>query len=181
MAGRRRRGRFSGRRPKQNVEWANASIVTPITLTTTTSFSELVPDAMSGLTLAPDFLIKRIVGSFMFRPQAASTGSTQVGMLIFRSLHNASGTRLTIPSPLSTDVDSGSEDILWQKQFQPDFGGPLDATGLDLAVNIEIDLKSRGSLRKLDKRHGIFLAVVANVTARVEFTFRLRILSALKA
>jgi len=163
-----------------NVEWANASITTPVALTTSVNHTELVPDAMSGLILAPDFLVVRIVGSLMFRPQAASTGSSQVGMAIYRSLHDVVGTRLNTLDPLETDVDAGSQDILWQKQLQPNFGGPLDATGLDLAVNIELDLKTKGVLRKLDKQHGIQLAVRANVTARLEFTFKLRILSAIK-
>ncbi len=161
------------------VEWANNSIITPVLLTTATQFVELVPDAMVGLVLAPDFLIKRIVGSFMLRPQAGSSGSSQVGLMIFRTVHDVGGNRQNALDPLSTDIDSGSLDILWQKQFQPDFGGPLDATALDLAVNIEIDLKSRSSLRRLDKRHGIQLAHQANVASRLEMTFRLRILSSL--
>ncbi len=181
MAARRRRGGRSSGRKKQNVEWANASIVAPVLMTTATVFAELVPDAMSGLTLAPDFLIKRIVGSFMIRPQSGSSGSSQIGLAIFRSVHDQNGSRQTSLDPLSTDVDSGSLDILWQKQFQPDFGGPLDATALDLAVNIEIDLKTRGSLRKLNKQHGLTLAHQANVASRLEITFRLRILSALSA
>ncbi len=114
-------------------------------------------------------------------PQSAATATSTVGFTIFRSLHNEAGTRLTAPNPLSTDVDSGSEDILMQKQFQPEFGGKLDATGLDFAFNLEIDLKAKGSLRKLDKRHGIFLAHGAETSGRLQFTFKLRILSGLKA
>ncbi len=148
-------------------------------MTPARQFIELVPDAMVGLVLAPDFLVKRIVGLFTLTPQSAATATSTVGLMIFRSLHNEVGARLTTPDPLSTDVDSGSEDILWQKQFQPDYGAALDAMGLDLAMNLEIDLKARGSLRRLDKRHGIFLVHSAETTARVQFTFKLRILSAL--
>ncbi len=178
MAGRkRRRGGF--RRKKQNVEWANNAAITPLAMTAARQFVELVPDAMVGLVLAPDFLIKRIVGTFTISPQSAATATATVGLMIFRSLHNEVGARLTTPDPLSTDVDSGSEDILWQKQFQPEYGAGLDATGLDLAFNLEIDLKTRGSLRKLDKRHGIFLVHSAESDSRVQLTFKLRILSAL--
>ncbi len=179
VARRRRRGGF--RKKKQNVEWANNSVVTPIALVASSAFVELVPDAMAGLVLAPDFLVKRLVGSFTITPQSAATATSTMGLAIFRSLHNASGTRLTDINPLSTDVDVGSEDILWQKQFQPEFGAALDATALDLAFDLQIDIKSRGSLRKLDKRHGIFLVHRAETAARLQFTFKLRILSGISA
>ncbi len=177
----RRRSRGGFRRKKQNVEWANNSAVTPVPVVAGNSFIELVPDAMSGLVLAPDFLIKRIVGSFTFTPQSSATATTTVGMAIIRSTHQASGAVETAHDPLSTDVDSGSSDILWQEQFQPEYGGGLDATALDLAWVLKIDLRAKGSLRKLDKRHGIQLIHRAETTARVEFTFRLRILSGLSA
>ncbi len=136
---------------------------------------------MSGLVLAPDFLVKRIVGSFTFTPQSAATATSTVGLMIFRSTHDPSGALLESPDPLATDVDSGSQDILWQKQFQPTYGAKLDATALDLAMEVLIDLKSKSSLRKLDKRHGIQLVHRAETTARVQFAFRLRILSGLSA
>ncbi len=179
MAGRRRRRhhRLPGR--KQNVEWSNVSAVTPVVITAADQFIELIPDAMAGLILAPDFLVKRIVGSFTFTPQSAATATTTIGMAIIRSTHSATGAVETAHNPLNTDVDVGSQDILWQKQFQPQYGGPLDATGLDLAFELLIDLKAKGSLRKLDKRHGIQLVHRAETTARVEFTFKLRILGAL--
>ncbi len=178
MAVRRRRGRSSFRRKKQNVEWANSSVVTPLLFTAADQFHELVPDGMTGTVTAADFLLKRIVGSFTITPQASATATSTVGLAIFRSLHSSAGARVTNLNPLNTDADSGSQDILWQKQFQPQYGGPLDATALDLAFEVAIDLRARGSLRKLDKRHGIQLAFRAETTARVEFTFRLRILSA---
>ncbi len=184
MAGRRRtRGRSFGRGQgkSRNVEWANNSIVTPALFTAASQFIELVPDAMAGLILAPDFLIKRIVGAFSLSPQSAATATSTVGFAIFRSLHAPDGTRITAPNPIDTDVDSGSQDILWQWQGQPEYGGPLDATGLDFAFNLKIDLKAKASLRKLDKRHGIHLVFRAETTARVQFTHRLRILSGLSA
>ncbi len=181
MAARRRRGRSSFRRKKQNVEWANNSAVTPVAITNANQFIELVPDAMAGLTLAPDFLVKRIVGTLTFTPQSAATATSTVGLAIFRSAHDATGARETDISPLDTDVDVGSTDILWQKQFQPVYGAKLDATGLDLAFELNIDLRAKGSLRKLDKRHGIQLVHRAETTARVQFTFKLRILSGLSA
>ncbi len=181
MSRARRRGRSSFRRKKQNVEWANNSVVTPVAVTAASQFVELVPDAMAGLVLAPDFLVKRIVGLLTVTPQSAATATSTLGLAIFRSLHNEAGTRLTDVNPLSTDIDAGSQDILWQKQLQPDFGAALDATALDLAFNMELDLKAKGSLRKLDKRHGIFLVHRAETTARLQFTFKLRILSGLSA
>ncbi len=180
MAARRRRRSGGGpRRKKQNVEWANASVVTPVPLTVATQYVELVPDAMAGLTLAPDFLLKRIVGSIMVTPQSAATATSTMGLQIFRSVHGVTGVRETVIAPLSTDVDAGSQDILWQRQLQPQFGGALDATGLDLSFEITLDLHARSSLRRLDKRHGIFLAHSAETAARLEITFRLRILGAL--
>lgn len=179
MAARRRRGRFSARRKKQNVEWANNSTVTPQLFTVANQFTELIPDAMSGLILAPDFLVKRIVGTFTLTPQSAATATSTVGLAIFRSEHRPDGVRTTIVNPLDVDVDSGSSDILWQWQGQPQYGVGLDVTGLDLSFQISIDLRSKSSLRKLDKRHGIDLVHRAETTARVEFTHRLRILGAL--
>ncbi len=140
---------------------------------------ELVPDAMAGLTLAPDFLLKRIVGSFLFAPQSGATATTTVGLAIIRSVHGADGGIETIHDPLSTDVDAGSQDILWQDQFQPEYGGKLDATGLDFAFNVKIDLRAKASLRKLDKRHGIQLVHRAETAGRVQLSMRLRILGAL--
>jgi len=177
----RRRGRSSRgiRRKKQNVEWSNASVTTPILLTTSSLYTELVPDAMAGLTLAPDFLVKRVVGTFTIEPQGAATASTMIGLAIFRSVHDATGVRETNISPLDTDVDVGSADILWQKQLVPEYGAPFDATALDLSMNLDIDLKTRGSLRKLDKRNGLFLVLSALVTARVQVRFKLRLLGAL--
>ncbi len=179
MAARRRRGRSSFRKKKQNVEWSNNSVVTPVAITAASQFIELVPDGMSGAVIAADFTLKRIVGSFSISPQSAATATSTMGLAIFRSLHNEGGTRLTDVSPLSTDADAGSQDILWQKQFQPEFGGPLDATGLDFAFDLQIDIKARGSLRKLDKRNGIFLVHRAETTARLQFTFKFRILTGL--
>ncbi len=166
---------------RQNVEWANNSAVTPIAMTNANQFIELVPDAMAGLVLAPDFLVKRIVGTMTFTPQSAATAISTVGLAIFRSVHDATGARETDISPLDTDVDVGSTDILWQKQFQPVYGGSLDAIGLDLSFELLLDLKTRGSFRKLDKRHGIQLVHRAEMTARVQFTFKLRILAGLRA
>ncbi len=179
MAARRRRRGVSRSRKKQNVEWANNSAVTPVVITAADQFIELVPDAMAGLVLAPDFLVKRIVGTLTFTPQSAATATTTIGMAIIRSTHSATGAVETAFNPLNTDVDVGSQDILWQEQFQPEYGGPLDATGLDLSFVMRIDLKGRPTLRKLDKRHGVQLIHRAETTARVEFTFKLRILGAL--
>ncbi len=155
------------------------SISAPVAMTAATQTIELVPDAMSGLTLAPDFLVKRIVGSFTIGPQAASTASSVVGLAIVRSTHSVAGAVETIVDPLGTDVDMGSKDILWQKQWQPNFGAPLDATALDLAMTIDIDLKSRTSLRRLDKRHGIQLVHRVDTDARLQLSFKLRVLGAL--
>ncbi len=183
MAARRRRrgGRSSGRRPKQNVEWANNSTVTPQLFTAVNQFTELVPDAMAGLILAPDFLIKRIVGFFSVTPQSAATATSTIGFTIFRSQHDPTGALENGLNPLNVDVDAGSSDILWQWQGQPKYGAALDATGLDLVFELGIDLRAKASLRKLDKRHGIQLAFRAETTARVQFTHRLRILSGLSA
>ncbi len=181
MAARRRRGRSSFRRKKQNVEWANNSTITPALFTAANQFVELVPDAMSGLTLAPDFLIKRIVGTLTITPQPSATATSTIGLAIFRSTHDAGGVLETSIQPLNTDVDAGSQDILWQWQGQPQYGAKLDATALDLSFEIAIDLRAKGSLRKLDKRHGIQLVFRAETTARVQFTHRLRILSGLTA
>ncbi len=177
----RRRGRSSRRRKRPNVEWANNSTVTPQLFTAANQFSELVPDAMAGLILAPDFLIKRIVGFFSITPQSAATATSTIGLAIFRSTHDAQGNLETVVDPVSTDVDAGSADILWQWQGQPKYGAALDATGLDLSFELAIDLRAKASLRKLDKRHGIQLVFRAETTARVQFTHRLRILSGLSA
>lgn len=177
MAARKRRF-ASRRRKKQNVEWFNASATTAINLVSTPQYIELIPDAMEGLALAPDFLLKRIVGSMSVSPQDASTASTTVGLAIIRTLHGADGVRETVHDPLSTDADSGSQDILWQKQFLPSFGGPLDATVLDYSHEVPLDIGGR-TLRKLDKRHGIFLVHIGNNNSRLRFTFRFRILGAL--
>ncbi len=141
MAARRRsRGRSSFRRKKQNVEWANNSAIAVQLFTAATQLVELVPDAMAGLVLAPDFLIKRIVGSLNITPQSAATATSTIGLAIFRSLHGADGANLTVFNPLDVDVDSGSQDILWQWQGQPDYGAALDATALDLSFNLSLDL-----------------------------------------
>ncbi len=179
MAARRRRGRSSFRRKKENVEWANNSIVTPVLFTAANQLAELIPDAMSGLVLAPDFLVKRIVGRFNVTPQAAATATSTIGLAIYRSVHAPTGAPTTAVNPLDTDIDAGSQDIMWQWQGQPEYGGALDATALDLSFGIAIDLKAKASIRKLDKRHGIQLVWRAETTARVEMTFRLRILGAL--
>ncbi len=153
-------------------------MVTPIVMTAASQFVELVADGMTGTITASDFLLKRIVGSITLTPQAAATATSTVGLAIIRSTHDTGGTRETALDPLDTDVDAGSQDILWQRQLQPQYGGPLDATALDLAFEIMIDIKARGSFRRLNKRQGIQLVHRAETTARVEFTFRLRILSA---
>ncbi len=162
-----------------NVEWANNSFIAPVALTNAAQAIELVPDAMAGLVLAPDFLVKRIAGILSLGPQSAATASVVLGLAIIRSVHGADGAVETIVDPLSTDVDSGSQDILWQQQLQPDYGGALDATGLDFQMNISIDLRGRPTLRKLDKRHGIQLVHRAETSGRVQLTMRLRILGAL--
>lgn len=148
-------------------------------MTDATQQLELVPDAMVGLILAPDFLVKRIVGTISVAPQSASTSAAVYGFAIFRSVHNDVGARETDIDPLSTDVDSGSRDILWQKQERPNFGAQLTATALDLSVSIELDLRGRPTLRKLNKQNGIQLAHAASADDRLEFTIRLRILGAL--
>ncbi len=179
MAVRRRRGGRSSGRRKQNVEWANISAVTPVAMTNSTLFVEIIPDAMANLNLAPDFLVKRIVGTINVQPQAAATATSTIGFAIFRSVHGVSGTRVTTVDPIDVDVDAGSEDILWQWQGQPQYGAPFDATALDLSFEIKIDLRTKGSLRKLDKRHGIQLSHKAETTARVQFSFKFRVLGAL--
>ncbi len=160
-------------------EWANNSAVTPAAFTAVNQFVELVPDAMVGLVLAPDFLIKRIVGWLNLQPQSAATATSTVGLAIFRGAHDPAGALENGINPLNVDIDAGSSDILWQWQGQPQYGAQLDATGLDLAFEIAIDLQAKASLRKLDKRHSIQLAFRAETTARVQFTHRLRILSSL--
>ncbi len=161
------------------MEWANASVVTPVLFTAANQNVELIPDAMSGLTLAPDFLVKRIVGFLNITPQPAATATSEIGIAIFRSIHGETGSIETSVNPLSTDVDAGSHDILWQWQGQPQYGGALDAIALDLSFQIAIDLRAKASLRKLDKRHGLQLVFRAETTARVQMTFRLRLLNAL--
>ncbi len=174
---RRRAARFS--RKKQNVEWSNNSIIAPVALTDATGIVELVPDGMSGGIIAADFVLKRIVGILSIFPQAASTVSGNVGFAIVRSVHGETGTPQTSVDPLSTDVDAGSQDILWQKQLLPNFGGQLTATALDFAIQIEIDIRGRPTLRKLDKRHGIQLVHAAEADNLLRFTMKLRILTAL--
>ncbi len=183
VAGRRTRRRFFGRGQgkSRNVEWANNSTITPQLFTAASQLTELVPDAMSGLILAPDFLVKRIVGTFLITPQPAATATSTIALAIFRSEHNAAGALTTSINPLDVDVDSGSADILWQWQGQPQYGAKLDATALDLAFELKVDIKAKGALRKLDKRHGIQLVFRAETTARVQFTHRLRILSGISA
>ncbi len=156
-------------------------MITPALFTASTQLIELVPDAMSGLTLAPDFLVKRIVGTLSLTPQPSATATSTVAFAIFRSEHGADGARTTSVNPIDIDVDSGSADILWQWQGQPAYGAALDATALDLVFELKIDIKAKGTLRKLDKRHGIQLAFRAETTARVQFTHRLRILSGISA
>ncbi len=180
VAARRRRSR-SFRRKKQNVEWANNSTITPQLFTAANQITELVPDAMAGLILAPDFLLKRIVGIFSIQPQSAATATSTIGLAIFRSIHSATGALETGINPLDVDTDAGSKDILWQWQGQPTYGAALDATALDLSFTLNIDLRAKASLRKLDKRHGIQLVFRAETTARVQFTHRLRILAGLTA
>ncbi len=181
MAGRRRRRQHRLPGKRQNVEWANNSVITPALFTAATQFVELVPDAMAGLILAPDFLVKRIVGSFTITPQSAATATSTIGLAIWRSVHGPDGSRSTTVDPLGVDVDAGSADIMWQWQGQPNYGASLDATGLDLAFELAVDLRAKGSIRKLDKRHGIQLSFRAETTARVQFTHKLRILSGIKA
>ncbi len=181
MAGRRRRGKRGKFTSRQNVEWANNSVLTPALFTGSNQFVELVPDAMAGLVLAPDFLVKRIVGTFSISPQPSATATSTIGLAIFRSEHGPDGSRTTTVNPLDVDVDAGSQDILWQWQGQPMYGAALDATAFDLVFELAIDLRAKASLRKLDKRHGIQLSFRAETTARVQFTHRLRILSGLKA
>ncbi len=154
-------------------------MLTPFNMLSTTQSVELVPDAMAGLTLAPDFLVKRIVGKLSFSPQSGATATTTIGLAIARSVHGITGSLETVIDPLSTDVDAGSQDILWQDQFQPEYGGGLDATGLDFSFAVMIDLRSKTSLRKLDKRHGIQLFHRVETAARIQMTFRLRVLGAL--
>ncbi len=148
-------------------------------MTASTQFIEIIPDAMANLNLAPDFLVKRIVGSIMVTPQPAATATSTIGFAIFRSVHGVSGTRVTTVDPIDVDVDAGSEDILWQWQGQPQYGAAFDATALDLGFELKLDLKAKGSLRKLDKRHGIQMSFKAETTARVQFTHKLRVLGAL--
>ncbi len=181
MAGRRRARAGFRRKKRRNTEWANNSALTPALFTAATQLVELVPDAMAGLVLAPDFLVIRIVGAFSITPQPAATATSTIGMTVFRSEHNAAGALTTSINPIDVDVDAGSADILWQWQGQPEYGAKLDATALDLNFELKIDVKAKGALRKLDKRHGIQLAFRAETTARVQFTHRLRILSGLSA
>ncbi len=173
---RRRRGRSSARK-KQNVSWSNNSATTPLNLVTTGNEIELVPDAMTGIVVAADFRLIRIVGALTFTPQSAATATAIVGYAFVRTLADDQGTVTTITDPLSTDVDAGSQDILLQDQFTPDYGAALDATGLDLAVTIKIDIKIG---RPLNKRNGIMLFLAASVNSRVSMTHRLRILTGLR-
>ncbi len=179
MAARRRRRR-TGVRPgrRQNTQWLNTGIVAAQAMTVVDRFIELVPDRMTGGFDPTDLLIRRIVGTINIAPQAGSSASALVGLAIFRTVHTDAGARTTDHDPLSVDVDAGEEDILWHKQLLPNFGGPLDATALDLAVNIDVDLKGRPTLRKLQKRHGLHLVHTVDVDARLELTFKLRILVA---
>ncbi len=157
-----------------NTNWSNASIVTAANLVTTGNEFELVPDGMTGTVTASDFQLLRIVGKMTFTPQAASTASAVIGYAFARTLADETGVVTTILAPLSTDVDAGAQDILLQDQFTPDFGAKLDATALDLAFNVDVDIRVG---RKLDKRNGILLFMAASVNSRISVTFRLRILT----
>ncbi len=131
---------------------------------------------MQGAVSSGDFILKRIVGVITLTPQAAATASAVVGLAFARTLADETGVVTTILDPLSTDVDAGSQDILLQRQLTPNFGAALDATALDLAVNIDIDIRVG---RKLNKRNGILLFMAASVNSRLSVTFKLRILTAL--
>ncbi len=144
-------------------------------MTVGTQSIELVPDGMTGGIVEPNLKLLRIVGSITLEPQAAATASSLVAFAIGRTVHAADGTFPSI-DPSATDIDSGANDILWQKQLVPSYGAQLTATALDLSMQIDIDLRSRGTLRLLKRRNGLFLFHNADVSVRVEFTMRLRIL-----
>ncbi len=78
--------------------------------------------------------------------------------------------------PSSTDADSFAQDWLWRKSARPQFGGPLDATALDLAETWDIDLKGRPTLRVLEKNHGLQLCHLAGTTSLININVHLRIL-----
>jgi len=160
-----------------NTSWFNISTVTPLNLLTSINEIELIANGMDNVQLAADFQLLRIVGSLTFNPQSASTATTIVGYAFVRTLADELGIVTTLTDPLSTDVDAGSQDILHQNQFTPDFGAQLTATALDLSVVITIDIKIG---RKLDKRNGIMLFVAAATNSRISMTHRLRILTGLR-
>lgn len=179
-ARRRRRRRFSAK--KANTSWSNNSATSPLSLLVSAGGSagneiELIPNGMTGAVLAADFRLLRIVGSMTFAPQSAATASAIVGYAFVRTLADEAGIVTTITDPLSTDVDAGEQDILFQDQFTPSYGAQLTATALDLTMIVKIDIKVG---RKLDKRNGIMLFVSAGVDARVSMTHRFRILTALR-
>lgn len=181
MAARRRRRRPGRARRKENTSWSNNSATSPLSLLISAAGSagneiELIPSGMTDAVSSVDIRLLRIVGSLTFAPQSAATASAGVGFAFVRTLSDEAGIVTTITDPTSTDVDSGAQDILLQRQFTPDYGAQLTATALDLAMSVEIDIRVG---RRLDRRNGIMLFVSATVDARISMTHRLRILTSI--
>ncbi len=158
------------------MSWSNNSATTALNLLTSINEIELIPSGMNNVVSAADFRLERIVGALTFTPQSAATATAIVGYAFVRTLSDELGIVTTLTDPLSVDIDAGSQDILHQNQFTPDYGAALDATALDLSVVIQIDIKVK---RRLDKRHGIMLFVAASVNSRTAMTHRLRMLTSL--
>lgn len=159
-------------------QWIGFSNTTPIALTTTPVNTELIPDGMIGGASA-NASVKRIVGTIALQPQSAATAVDLVGLGIVRCRSAVGGAILgavTSFDPLSTDVDSHAQDWLMRKMVHPSFGGPLDATALDLTHTESIDLKGRPTLRKMEKVHSLQLIYNCLTASRVQIQINLRIL-----
>ena len=173
-----RRGRGRARAKGTSLIWTGFINTAGIAVTTTNVASELVGDGMVGSSRG-DFLLKRVVGTIAVAPQAAATGSGNIGVGIMRTRHSNTGS-LSSPianlAPDDTDIDSHSQDWLWRKNFRPSYGARLDATALDLSQVIDVDLRGRPTLRRLEKIHGLQLFYKAETSGQIDIFIHLRIL-----
>ncbi len=171
MAGRKR---FTGRgkRPaKRSWQWIGFRNITPVALITAGVTRELFPDGMQGAVGIMDTTVKRIVGNILVQPQGAATASSVFGWQIRRVVNDASSGH-DFEDPLNTDIDAQALDMLHHYQGAPEWGGPFDATALDFAWNIKVDIKIS---RRMEKRHAIVLEFGVETAVRLQVTTALRV------
>lgn len=152
-------------------EWSGFLNTTPLSLLTTVTAQELLGDAMQGSVGTPDLTVHRIVGLISVRPNASATSAGMIGLEIQRVVADSTSA-IVVNSPLDTDIDARANDVMWGWHGRPELNLSITDDSGTFLIPVDVRIK-----RRLDKRHGVVLASLADATGRYEIQTALRVLT----